>query len=81
VAKWVHLTGGKAPRHDPAFIKEMIDMRMTGHEKPVPGTLGMDHERHAPPTPSEHSGAHNDGDSAGMKMSSRSSKQTKKVNK
>jgi hypothetical protein len=49
VAKWVHLTGGKTPRHDPAFIKEMIDMRMTGHEKPVPGTLGMDHERHVPP--------------------------------
>ncbi len=48
VAKWVHLTGGRTPKHDPAFIKEMIDMRMTGHEKPVPGTLGMDHERHAP---------------------------------
>ena len=48
VAKWIHLTGGKAPRHDPAFIKEMIDMRMTGHERPVPGTIGMDHETHAP---------------------------------
>ena len=48
VAKWVHLTGGKTPGHDPAFIKEMIDMRMTGHEKPVPGTLGMDHDRHLP---------------------------------
>jgi FtsP/CotA-like multicopper oxidase with cupredoxin domain len=47
-AKWVHLTGGKTLRHDPAFIKEMLDMRMTGHEEPVPGTLGMDHDRHAP---------------------------------
>ena len=48
VAKWTHLTGGKKPNHDPAFIKEMIDMRMTGQERPVPGTLGMDHDRHAP---------------------------------
>jgi hypothetical protein len=48
VATWVHLTGGKTPRHDPAFIKEMIDMRMTGNEKPVPGTLGLDHDRPAP---------------------------------
>ena len=78
VAKWVHLTGGKAPRHDPALIKEMIDMRMTGHEKPVPGTFGMDRERHAPPTPSEHSGGHNDRDSARVKASSCPSKQTKK---
>jgi hypothetical protein len=46
---FLSLTGGKTLRHDPAFIKEMIDMRMTGHEKPVPGTLGMDHQRHAPP--------------------------------
>jgi Domain of unknown function (DUF1929) len=29
VAKWVHLTGGKTPSHDPPFIEEMIDMRMT----------------------------------------------------
>jgi plastocyanin len=48
VATWVHLTGGKTTRHDPALIKEMIDMRMTGNEKPVPGTLGLDHERPAP---------------------------------
>ena len=48
VARWVHLTAGKSLRHDPAFIKELIDMRMTGREKPVPGTLGMDHDRHAP---------------------------------
>jgi len=77
VAKWVHLTGGKTPRHDPAFIKEMIDMRMTGHEKAVPGTLGMDHERHAPPTPREHSDAHNDGGAKGRKMGSRRPKKSR----
>jgi FtsP/CotA-like multicopper oxidase with cupredoxin domain len=49
VAKWVHLTGGRRPKHDPAAIKEWIDMRMTGKERPVPGTEGMDRERHAPP--------------------------------
>jgi hypothetical protein len=48
VAKWVHLTAGKSLKFEPALIKEMIDMRMTGHEKPVPGTLGMDHDRHLP---------------------------------
>jgi hypothetical protein len=57
VAKWVHLTGGKTPSHDPAFIKELIDMRMTGREKPVPGTLGMDRERHAPTNVNEHEGS------------------------
>jgi plastocyanin len=77
VAKWLHLTGGKTPRHDPAFIKEMIDMRMTGHEKAVPGTLGMDHDRHAPPTPREHGDAHNDGSSKGMKMGSRRPKKSR----
>jgi plastocyanin len=78
VAKWVHLTGGKTPRHDPAFIKEMIDMRMTGHEKPVPGTHGMDHERNAPAKPGEHNGAHDGSDSAEIKERPRPSKQTKK---
>ena len=38
VAKWVHLTGGRRPKHDPAPIKEWIDMRMTGRERPVSGT-------------------------------------------
>jgi len=66
VAKWVHLTGGKTPKHDPAFIKEMIDMRMTGHEKPVPGTLGMDHERHAPPKGGEP--GHDDSESSGAEV-------------
>ena len=51
VANWVHLSGGKTPSHDPAFIKEMIDMRMTGHEKPVPGTLNMDRGKDAPQPP------------------------------
>jgi hypothetical protein len=51
VAKWVHLTGGQTPKHDPALIKQMIDMRMTGHERPVPGTIGMDRTTHAPPKP------------------------------
>jgi hypothetical protein len=51
VAKWVHLTAGKTLRHDPAFIKELIDMRMTGHETPVLGTEGMDHDTHAPRKP------------------------------
>ena len=55
-AKWVHLSGGKTPSHDPAFIREMIDMRMTGHEKPVPGTLGMDHDRHVTAKPQETGG-------------------------
>lgn len=55
VAKWVHLSGGKTHLHEPAFIKELIDMRMTGHEKPVPGTMGMDHERHlTQPSAPEH---------------------------
>ena len=48
VAKWVHLTGGRRPKHDPAPIKEWIDMRMTGRERPVSGTEGMDRERHRP---------------------------------
>jgi plastocyanin len=78
VAKWVHLTGGKTLRHDPAFIKEMIDMRMTGHEKPVPGTLGMDHERHAPAKPSGQGGTRDDGEDAGMKERPHPSKPTKK---
>lgn len=71
VAKWVHLTGGKVPKHDPAFIKEMIDMRMTGHEKPVPGTLGMDHDRHAPAKPAQRPEVLHDGDSHPAQKSSR----------
>jgi plastocyanin len=59
VARWVHLSGGKTLSHEPAFIKEMIDMRMTGTEKAVPGTLGMDHERHNP------AGAKDRGEEAG----------------
>jgi len=51
VAKWVHLTGGERPQHDPAEIKERIDMRMTGTERPVPGTEGFDRDRHAPARP------------------------------
>ena len=54
VARWVHLTGGKTLSHEPAFIKEMLDMRMTGREIPVPGTLGMDHDRHLPPKDQQH---------------------------
>jgi hypothetical protein len=42
VAKWVHLTGGRKPSHEPAMIKELIDMRLTGKEIPVPGTEFMD---------------------------------------
>jgi hypothetical protein len=51
VAKWVHLTGGHRPKHEPALIKERIDMRMTGHERPVPGTEGMDRTRTRPSGP------------------------------
>jgi len=53
VAMWVHLTGGQKPQHEPAMIKQMIDMRMTGRERPVPGTIGLDRNPHAPqkPTP------------------------------
>jgi plastocyanin len=54
VAKWVHLTGGLQPKHDPATIKERIDMRMTGKERPVPGTEGMDRGTHAPSEPRQH---------------------------
>jgi len=60
VAKWVHLTGGKTPSHEPAFIKEMIDMRMTGKEIPVPGTLHMDHPSHKPESGGEHDNGKND---------------------
>lgn len=55
VARWVHLTGGQRPAHEPAMIKERIDMRMTGKERPVPGTEGMDRERHAPSETHQHS--------------------------
>ena len=54
VARWMHLTSGHRPQHDPATIKERIDMRMTGQERPVPGTEGMDRETHAPPGPRSH---------------------------
>lgn len=54
VARWVHLTGGKTLSHEPAFIKEMIDMRLTGKEIPVPGTLHMDHLSHEPESGGKH---------------------------
>ena len=72
VAKWVHLTGGKTLSHDPAFIKEMIDMRMTGRERPVPGTLGMDHDRHAPAKVEEHG----DGDEQGSRAPTKTKQTT-----
>ena len=42
IAKWVHLTGGRKPSHEPAMIKELIDMRLTGKEIAAPGTEFMD---------------------------------------
>jgi len=41
-AKWVHLTGGSKPHHEPAMLKQRIDMRLTGKEIPVKGTENMD---------------------------------------
>jgi hypothetical protein len=38
VAKWVQLTGGPKPEHDPAEIKKHIDMHVTSKDNPVPGT-------------------------------------------
>jgi len=38
VARWVQLTGGAKPDHDPATIKQHIDMHVTSKDNPVPGT-------------------------------------------
>jgi hypothetical protein len=40
VAKWVQLTGGAKPDHDPAEIKQHIDMHVTSKNDPVPETKG-----------------------------------------
>ena len=41
VAKWVQLTGGMKPNHEPAEIKQRLDMHVTSKDRPVPGTEGM----------------------------------------
>lgn len=43
VAKWVQLTGGAKPSHDPAEIKQRLDMRVTSKDRPVPGTKGLNY--------------------------------------
>lgn len=34
VAKWAQLTGGEKPGHDPAEIKQRLDMRVTSKDRP-----------------------------------------------
>ncbi|HJT51626.1 MAG TPA: galactose oxidase-like domain-containing protein [Nitrosospira sp.] len=43
VAKWVQLTGGEKPSHDPAEIKQRLDMRVTSKDRPVPGSKGRNY--------------------------------------
>ena len=38
VARWVQLTGGAKPDHEPAEIKQHLDMHVTSKDNPVPGT-------------------------------------------
>jgi FtsP/CotA-like multicopper oxidase with cupredoxin domain len=38
VARWVQLTGGRKPDHEPAAIKQHVDMRVTSKDSPAPGT-------------------------------------------
>jgi hypothetical protein len=41
VARWVQLTGGMKPNHEPAEIKQRLGMHVTSKDRPVPGTEGM----------------------------------------
>ena len=38
VARWVQLTGGGKPDHEPAEIKQHLDMHVTSKDNPAPGT-------------------------------------------
>jgi hypothetical protein len=38
VARWVQLTGGGKPDHEPAAIKQHLDMNVTSKDNPSPGT-------------------------------------------
>ena len=43
VAKWVQLRGGEKPSHEPAEIKQRLDMRVTSKDRPVSGTKGLNY--------------------------------------